>query len=575
MRYKVGLTIVTLGLICLSMAGVATAGGVVKTLYVDGNQIGKGIGPAPLSAPYSRLTIGAEGSAWYRYNEFAGKIDEFAVYNGVLNDANITAHYTAGPAGYVAAVTASNPRLYLRFEDANSNNNSRALNSGSADVNGIYIDGVTLPAGYVGKAASFRGAIADANGDCIDVADEYQYLTLDNLTVEFWINTTQASDFPRLFQHNNGQTEMGGYGAMYAAGTDAIGIIGGGDTDYVNIPDPNLNNGAWHHVVITYATTRDYATEVLADDPCVYLKFENTLAIDSSVNHWYVGYGSTAKAQKTTGGIGNSLLLDNSIMVGTPPDTHPDSVAYTWNNYNGIFEREGPPFGGNDDMYAFAPSDITFELWIKRAPGITPHQYGMLFQQTGGYTREPNGPGLGTIDIDPIDPNVPVLRVMAGSQWWYPGVNTPNDVDNWHQLVVTYDENEVNPGHDMGVQLYVDGVLAGSTTIVDAVNYEALLGPELSHIMIGAMNDRGWPYNAFGGYIDEFSIYAGVLSADRVAAHYAAWQPSSCAEAIERGLGLEGDLDGDCDVDFFDYAIFASEWLLCNDPANPNCVDNW
>jgi hypothetical protein len=265
-------------------------------------------------------------------------------------------------------------------------------------------------------------------------------------------------------------------------------------------------------------------------------------------------------------------------MVGTPPDTHPDCVAYTWNNWFldplGHFEREAPPFAGNDDMYAFAPSDITFELWIKRAPGITPHQYGMLFQQAGAYTREPNAPGFGTIDVDPNDPNVPVLRVMAGSQWWYPGVTTPNDVDNWHQLVVAYDENDDGLGRSMGVQLYVDGVLANQTTINDP-NGEAKLGPELSHLMIGSMNDRGWPYNAWGGYIDEFSVYAGVLSADRIAAHYAAWQPSSCAEAIARGLGLKGDLDGDCDVDFYDYAIFASEWLKCDDPSNPNCTANW
>jgi hypothetical protein len=199
----------------------------------------------------------------------------------------------------------------------------------------------------------------------------------------------------------------------------------------------------------------------------------------------------------------------------------------------------------------------------------------MFFQQAGAWTKEPNAPGLGTIDVDPNDPNVPVLRVLAGSQWWYPGVNTPNDVNNWHQLVVTYDENEINPGHDMGIQLYVDGVRAGSTTIVDDVDYQALLGPELSHLMIGSMNDWGLAYNNWAGYIDEFSIYAGVLSADRIAAHYAAWQPSNCAEAIERGLGLKGDLDGDCDVDFYDYAIFASEWLKCDDPSNPNCTANW
>jgi hypothetical protein len=566
MRYKVELTIMTLGLICLSLGGVAFAGGVVKTLYVDGNQIGQGIGPAPLSDPYTRLTIGAEGSAWYRYNEFAGKIDEFAVYNGVLSDANITEHYTAGPAGYVAAVMASSPRLYLRFEDANSNNNSRALNSGSADVNGTYIDGVTLPAGYVGKAASFRGLIADANGDCIDVADEYTYLTLDNLTVEFWINTTQATDYPRLFQHNNGQAEMGGYGAMYAAGTDAIGLIGGGDTDYVNVPDPNLNNGAWHHVVITFASTRDYATEVLADDPCAYVKFDNTLPVDSSEQRHTAGLGRSARIRKTAGGIGGSLYLDDvNILIDI---NRPDPYGWVFNNYGGAY---GPLFNELGDEYAFAADDISFEVWIKSDPCVLPSRYGLIFQQFGSYTREPMGPGLGVSDGN--IPSSSVLRVAGGgAAWWYPGVNTPMD-GLWHQIVVTYDESPDGNTAAIGLQFFMDGTLRNSTVINEP---NGRLGPELNHLMIGSGNDRGLPsYNFWGGYIDEFSIYAGVLRADRVATHYAAWQPSSCAEKIERGLGLKGDLDGDCDVDFYDYAIFASEWLKCDDPSNPNCTANW
>jgi hypothetical protein len=565
MRYKVELTIITLGLMCLSLTGFAFAGGVVKTVYVDGNQIGMGIGPEPLSAPYTRLTIGAEGSAWYRYNEFAGKIDEFAVYGRVLTDANITAHYSAGPAGYVAAVTASSPLLYLRFEDANSNNNSVALNSGSADVNGKYIDSVTLPAGYVGKAASFRGPIADANGDCIDVSDEYQYLTRNNLTVEFWINTTQAADFPRLFQHNNGGTIMGGYGAMYAAGSDALGLIGGGDTDYVTVPDVNLNNGNWHHVAITYSSTTSYEAEVLADDPCLYVKFDNLTPVDSSEQRHTAGLGRGASIRKTTGGIGNSLFLDDVTLL--PDSGRAESFAWVFNNYNGAY---GPGWSATDDVYAFAESDISFEIWIKSDPCYPPSTYGMIFQQIGSNTNEPKAPGIGLYD----DAGTSKLRVLGGSTWWYPGTNTPLD-GKWHQIVVTYDEFPDGNDAAMGIQLFLDGIRAGSTVINDDVNFMAILGPELNHLMIGAINDRGWPFNFWGGWIDEFSIYPGVLSADRVAAHYAAWQPSSCAEAIERGLDLKGDLDGDCDVDFRDYALFAAQWMQCNNPANPNCDETW
>ena len=119
MRYKFELSIVTV-LFCLSLAPVASADNVVKTLYVDGNEVGSSAADKALSFPYPRLTIGSEGNRWYRYNGLVGLIDEFAVYTGVLTEAQIDTHYDAGPGGYVAAVLANNPLLYLQFEDATS-----------------------------------------------------------------------------------------------------------------------------------------------------------------------------------------------------------------------------------------------------------------------------------------------------------------------------------------------------------------------------------------------------------------------------------------------------------------------
>jgi hypothetical protein len=48
------------------------------------------------------------------------------------------------------------------------------------------------------------------------------------------------------------------------------------------------------------------------------------------------------------------------------------------------------------------------------------------------------------------------------------------------------------------------------------------------------------------------------------------WYPS-CAEAIANGEHLKGDLNGDCFVDFKDFAELAAQWLSCNEPGNPGC----
>ena len=50
------------------------------------------------------------------------------------------------------------------------------------------------------------------------------------------------------------------------------------------------------------------------------------------------------------------------------------------------------------------------------------------------------------------------------------------------------------------------------------------------------------------------------------------WDP------IKGGIvGMAADMDADCNVDLADFAIFATEWAKCNDPAvgPPTCPSNW
>jgi hypothetical protein len=595
MKYKVELSIKIMMFSCLLLAGVASAtDSVTKTLYIDGAEVATSTVNTALSYPFYRLTIGAEGDRNYCYNGLVGTIDEFAVYGTVLTDANVSAHYNAG--NYVTAVQADKPLLYLRFEDATSDDNDIALNSGSATEDGVYIGAVTLTAsGHNGKAAVLSGA-DEGTGDCIDVCDSNGTFSLADVSVEFWVKTTQNTDYPRFFQHNGDTAEQGSYGAMYSAESNAVGLIGGDATAFFNAV---LNDDQWHHVVVTFDSLQpaSYEAEVLADDPCLYLKFDNELPVDSSVNHYFAGFApldndssplippSKGKTRPVAGAIGGkAFYCDNSTATAGR-----DTRAYAWNNYNGTNWREGPSNSVfYDNQYAFAPSDITFELWVKSTPELVSDRWAVVFQQIGGNDGyngyyEPNGPYLSFPDLDDLSgPNVPAIRIGGGSAMWYPGVNAPLDGD-WHQVVVTYDQNEVDPGGSMGIQLYIDGSLANSTTIYDPTNHRAKLGNTgqylhgessptftngvLNVLVIGAQNNWGYAYNSYGGYIDEFAIYAGVLSPERVAMHYAAWQPKDCAEVLARGLKYPGDMDGDCDVDLTDYALFAQGWAQCNNPA--------
>jgi hypothetical protein len=577
MKYKVKMLIMVSVLMSLLAAQVATADIVLKSLYIDGTKVGSTVVPAGMSFPFIRLTIGSEGNRWYRYNGLVGSIDEFAVYSGVLSDARISAHYTATAANYVSAVQADAPKLYLRFEDAVSDNNTPADNSGSiSGVDGTYIGAVGLVAGKVGNAAVFHGATG-GTGDCIDVSDTNGAFNLTDVTIEFWVKTTQSSDYPRFFQHNGAGEEESAYGAMMNASTLSFGVIGGDTTTYFDASSSNLNDGSWRHVVITYDSTSSggsYANAVLADDPCIYMQFDTDVSPIETIHHLYeftdpvwggtyyyipkAEYGiGTSVGLKSQGGIGESIFLNYSNI--------PDQKL---NSYVAVTRSTSIGYTDVSNDYAFAPDDITFELWYKNPPPPrVQSRYGMIFQQIGAYTQEPKAPGMG------FDANE--LRILCGTQWWWPGATLPPEDQDWHQFVVTYDEQYGNQAGQMQVQFYMDGTFVNSIVVSDVnERLQAKLGPELISLYIGIANDRGYGYNGISGYVDEFAIYSGVLAADKIALHYSAFQPQTCQEAVERGYGKTGDINGDCKVDFLDFADMAVDWMVCNDPQD-DCIQNW
>lgn len=53
------------------------------------------------------------------------------------------------------------------------------------------------------------------------------------------------------------------------------------------------------------------------------------------------------------------------------------------------------------------------------------------------------------------------------------------------------------------------------------------------------------------------------------------YRPSSCHGIWQSGFGIDSDLNRDCYVDLLDLAVFADEWLECNDPQDGRCQCNW
>ncbi|MFA5293614.1 MAG: LamG-like jellyroll fold domain-containing protein [Phycisphaerae bacterium] len=556
----------------------AAADSVLKTMYIDGVQVAQAmVDGNGLTWPSDYITIGAEGNRGYMYNEYLGKIDDFAIYSGVLSETRVAAHYSARTnyTTYSSAVTADGAKLWLKFDDSSKANNATAVNSGTVtSKNGTYIvtgDGtLATTAGFVAgsNAVEFVGPVSpDGPGSCIDVFDDagdFGSLLEGDVSVELWVNYTSSADYPRFFQHNGNWEALGGYGVSVNDSNQLI-MLGGGVTNYASFP-ADINNGSWHHVVVTYDSTYEeviietgaYAEEIILDNPAYWLRFESETPIDSAVNganHW-VGYGSAASIVSKVGGVGNSVLLNGTNgagVYGVALAKGPNAPPLV----NGSYAVYG-------DQYALVPGDITIEMWYKTLPvgQPQPSDYGLFFQQHGSYTHEPCAPAVSNATGQ--------IRVFGGSGAGYTGVN-PRFDRQWHHLVVTYDANYLGDPDAMFVKVYMDGEWKDDTNFTAA---RSILGPELSHMLIGAQNDMGNTYNLIPAYYDEIAIYDGLLSADRIAAHYAAWQPQTCEDLVERGYASPMDFNEDCKVNFADFAEFAVNWMKCNDPEL-SCPPNW
>jgi len=587
MKYKIKLLVMATMLFGSVFAQVAMADNVLKTLYIDGNMVGQVPADAceGLTWPSTILTIGTEGGG-YMYNQYVGKIDEFTVYSGVLSSGRVAAHYAARSTlnAYSSAVAADLPKLWLKFNDASTLNGATALNSGGATgKNGTYNS--TVSGGSINKVAGFvpeSNAVelvgkdnSGGTGNNITVPDsagDFSTLTNGDVSIELWVNFADANDYPRFFQHNGSWTALGGYAFAISGPNDPNQgvVVGGGVSNYIILPY-YINDSNWHHIVVTYDSTYiplvtgTYQSEVMADNPALYLKFDTLPLVDSSGHHNWVTKNDPPRVEFTVGAEGNAIYMNGGWVIAANQLTDP---CHNPSSY--------------DNQFAFAPDSITFEFWLKDPAPDSVDTYASFFSQCSFDSNDSAFPSVYSPRATRSAADCTIFfgdgrngGLGSGGAAWCNGAYKNTD-PNWHHYVVEY--NVMPEVNSVNLKWYTDGINYKNSTYGPGVS-RGYVGPEQDHILIGNKGDRytagGNPYRQ---YMDEFAIYPGLLSPGRIAAHYAAWRARNCAEWTKRGFPVpSADINRDCVVNFLDFAELALDWAKCNDPyiGAPRCPPNW
>ncbi len=126
-----------------------------------------------------------------------------------------------------------------------------------------------------------------------------------------------------------------------------------------------------------------------------------------------------------------------------------------------------------------------------------------------------------------------------------PNGSIPVDDNEWHFVAVTFDNGLAT--------LYVDGVSDTNSSIVNYNNWTPDANMCIGTNLIAEANNR------FDGAIDDVRLYNYPLSKVEMANIYLETEPYVCTAS------KAADLNGDCKVNFSDFAIFAENWLITVD----------
>jgi RHS repeat-associated protein len=492
------------------------------------------------------------GRRWDSASDFAGRIEDAAVYGGALDASRIMAHYlagrAAGPTGspYLAAIPADKPAGYWRLGETAG---TLAADSSGSGITGTYTGGFIL--GQAGAVASDPGYSASFNGSTgyVNIGNP-TVLQFANGTIEAWVSTTTTSQSAIVAK-------------LYAwwFGIQPNGNVGLYDMTAHVMRDSGVavNDGRWHLVAVTFQSGVASGSQFYVDGQPAGAAFQMTVSAQSNIVE-IAGYETTAqflngRAQEvalyptvlgqarlrahfqagrlapipitgSTVGTYSGTVLASSPLGYWRLDEASGTTALdkSGSNNPGTYSSSGvqlnqagsvatdlataAKFDGFAGSVAVAASSslnvggpMTIEAWINKSS-----------QTIGPIVEYNNGSAYGvqfwnyatwdSLFVNFFDTTGTSHVLYSAAGLFKTGI--------WYHVAAVYDGSYGS--------LYVNGVLVART-------YMGAFTPQTSYQLYIAKRPNTAYF--FAGTIDDVAVYAGALTASTILSQYnAAWDPT-------------------------------------------------
>jgi hypothetical protein len=506
-------------------------------LYLDSVEVGSGTHSTNVNSGQNILIGNSVVSTWPGHN---GSIDEVRIFDKAISAEDVAT-------------------LYAETTSTASNTNTLGEGSGVAlytldydasDAGGLY-DGTPTDVefgvgGQINYGARFNGSSSNIQ------INTFSGFTNYNFTLSTWIKTTDTLAYIISFRDPIYMSLiMGGY----SGGTNGMGIYDGSNQYFINnTAMQGINDGDWHHIVMTHDGTnlKGYIDGSLTET----VSTGTTTQFSGGANYNRIGVradGNTAAAYD--GDIDQVRLFSKSLSQSEIDALYAetacvytcttDTVDFPTTNVayykldnsaedekgndgtiNGTvdfnFGRFGQSakIGGTSSDYinlgtiSELPTntqntvDFSWSGWVKATNAELNATSGSNFF----FNHSKNSYQLIGFGGN-VSGNFPTGRIsyytFGGSSYhnsWIQSSSTYSD-GNWHHVVVT---DEYNSGTDNRTRtLYVDNVQVAQDTVDKQFNNSA----SLTTISTGDIN-------AYGGHIEQVRIFSTALDSDQISQLY-------------------------------------------------------